>query len=114
MLGVNLGRFRRVVHGVVMMAIGSVGMMSGEMMIAGVVMARGFAMMPCRVLVVLRCFAMMLGCLLRHGFLLQKCQVGGELRLNRIGYEKMNVSLQLAVKARFWPLGCAEGDCLRT
>lgn len=64
--GVKFGCFGGVMTGVMMMAIGDVGMMSGEMMIPRFMMARGFAMMACGVLVVFGCFAMMLGCLLGH------------------------------------------------
>jgi len=55
-----------VVHGVVMMAVGGMGVMSGEVMIAGFMVARGFAMMTGRVFVMFCCFVMMLGCLLGH------------------------------------------------
>lgn len=67
MLGVKFGCFAGVMHRVLMMAIRGVGVMRGEMMVAGFVMARCFAMMPRGVLVMFRCFVVMLGCLLRHG-----------------------------------------------
>jgi hypothetical protein len=63
---VGFGGFRGVVRGVMMMAMRQVRVMRGEMMIAGFVMARGFAMMPGSVLVVFGCFVMMLGGLLGH------------------------------------------------
>ena len=68
MLGVKFRRFGGVMRSVVMMAIGGVGMVSGEMMIAGFMTARGFAMMSGRVLVVFCCFVMMLGCFFGHSF----------------------------------------------
>jgi hypothetical protein len=68
MLGVKFSCLGGVMRSVVMMAIGGVGMMRGEMMIAGFVVARGFAMMPGRVLVVFRCFVVMLGCFFGHSF----------------------------------------------
>lgn len=53
-------------HSVMMMAVGGVGVMRRHVMIAGFVVARGFAMMPGRVLVMFCCFVMMLGCLFGH------------------------------------------------
>jgi len=67
MLGVKFGGFGGVMHSVVMMAIGNVRVMGGEVMVPRFVVARGFAMMSGGVLMVVRCFAMMLGCFLGHG-----------------------------------------------
>ncbi|MGB7437348.1 MAG: hypothetical protein WBR26_18465 [Candidatus Acidiferrum sp.] len=60
---VSLGRFRRVVGGMVVMAIGSVSVMSREMMVTCLMVPRGFAMMSSRVVVMFGCFTMMLCCL---------------------------------------------------
>jgi len=70
--GVEFGGFGGVVSGMVMVAIGGMSVVRREMMVTGFVVARGFAMVACRVLVVLGCFVMMLGCLLRHGCLLEE------------------------------------------
>jgi hypothetical protein len=72
MLSVELCCFGGVMNGVMMMAICSVGMVRGEMMIAGFVVARGFAMVAGRMLVVFCCFVVMLGCLLGHKVLLDR------------------------------------------
>jgi hypothetical protein len=67
MFGVKLRGLRSMMSRVMMMAVGDVGMMRGEMMVACLMMLRCFAVMTCGVLVVFRCFEVMLGCLLRHG-----------------------------------------------
>jgi hypothetical protein len=98
-VGVDFGGFGGVVCGVMKMAVGDLGVMSGEMMIAVFVVARGFAMMTCCVVVVFGCFVMMLGCLLGHGPSL-KCETvkrADGLRLNLCDYGEMKGSLQLAV-----------------
>jgi len=65
-VGVRFGRFRSVVCGVVMMAVSDVRMMSGQMMITGFEVARGFAMMTGRVFVMFGCFVMVLNCFVGH------------------------------------------------
>jgi hypothetical protein len=66
MFDVSLGGFRGVVRGVMMMAMRQVRVMRGEMMIAGFVMARGFAMVARSVLMVFGCFVVVLSGLLGH------------------------------------------------
>jgi hypothetical protein len=70
MFCVKLGGFRGVMCGVKMMGIGNMRVMSGRVMIAGFVVPRGFAMMTGGVIVMFRCFVMMLCCLLGHLILL--------------------------------------------
>jgi hypothetical protein len=72
MFDVQLGCLRRVVRRVVMMAVGRVRVMCGEMMIPRFVMPRGFTVMMrgafvmfCRTIVMLCCFSGH-GCLLRR------------------------------------------------
>lgn len=64
MLGVELCCFFHVVPRVVMVPACRVSMMRRSFMIARFMMLRRFAMMPRRVLVVFRCFMVMLGCML--------------------------------------------------
>ena len=66
-LGVSLGRFVRVMHGVMMMAAGGLRMMGGKVMIAGLVVFGGFAVVAGGVVVVFSGFIVMFGCLYRHG-----------------------------------------------
>lgn len=69
-LGVRLGCFRGVMTGVVLVAVRHVRVMTGQVVVTGFMVACRFAMMPCGVFVVFRCFVMMLGCFLRHWVLL--------------------------------------------
>jgi hypothetical protein len=71
MLGVKLGCFRGVMRGVMMMAVGHLGVMRGQMVIAGFVVPRGFAMMTRRVVMMFGCFLVMRNCLLGHFVLLK-------------------------------------------
>ena len=64
MFGVKLRGLRSMMSGVMMMAVGDMSVMSGEMVVTGVMMPGCFAMMTSGVLVVLRCFEVMLSCLL--------------------------------------------------
>ena len=66
MLDVLLGGLGGVVHGVVQMALGSVGVVGGYFMVAGFVVLGGFAMMPGGVFVVFGCSEMMFCGLLGH------------------------------------------------
>jgi hypothetical protein len=84
---VKLGGFGGVMGGVMMMAMSGVGVMRGEMMIAGFVVACGFAMMAGRVFVMLGCFVMMFGCLLGHFVLLDVWGIG------RAGKDKAGLGL---------------------
>ena len=59
-VGVMFGRFLDVVDGVVEVALGDVGMMGGEMMIASLMMPGCFAMVARGVLMMLGGFAVML------------------------------------------------------
>jgi hypothetical protein len=63
---VSLRGFGGMMRGVMMMAMRQVRVMRGEMMIAGFVVARGFAMMPGSVFVMFGCFVVVLGGLLGH------------------------------------------------
>ncbi len=65
-LGVRLCRFRCVMRGVLMVPVCSVRVMRRRQMITGLVVFCGFAMVPGRVLVVLCCPMVMLGCLVGH------------------------------------------------
>jgi hypothetical protein len=64
--GVCLGGFGSVMRCVMMMTVGDVSVMRGEVMIPFFVMTRGFAMMTRRVFVVLGSFAVMLDCVCGH------------------------------------------------
>ncbi len=64
--GVRLGGFGSVMRRVMMMPVGDVGVMGGEVMIPFFMMTRGFAMMTRRVFVVLGCFLVMLDCVCGH------------------------------------------------
>jgi hypothetical protein len=66
-LDVKFGGFRRVMRGVMQMALRAVSMMRGGFVIAVLVVAGGFAMVSRGVLVVLGGFVMMLCGVLRHG-----------------------------------------------
>jgi hypothetical protein len=66
MFGMKFGRFTGVVHSVVMMAVGDVRMVSGEMMVPRFVMPRSFAVMMSGTFVVFCCVVVMLCCLLGH------------------------------------------------
>jgi hypothetical protein len=61
-LGVGLGRFGGVVLRMYEVAVGGVGVMRRFFMVAFAMVPGGFAMMPCRVVVVLGCLVMMIGC----------------------------------------------------
>lgn len=94
LLGVRLGGFRRVMHGVVVMAVSGVGVMRGEMMVSGFMVLGGFAVVASCVFVMFGGFVVMLGCLLGHvGLLRFEIWAGrkaGERRLNPGCYEEMN------------------------
>jgi hypothetical protein len=64
--GVSLGGFRGMVRRMMMMAVGDVRVMRGEVMIFFFVMLRGFAMMTGRVLMMLGSLVVMLDCMLGH------------------------------------------------
>jgi hypothetical protein len=66
MFHVKLGRFRRVMRGVVQMSLSRVGVMRGRFVIPRFVMLGGFTMMMGRVFVVFRRFLMMLRRLFGH------------------------------------------------
>ena len=66
-LGVRLCRFRCVMRCMLRMRVCCVRVMRRRQMIAGLVVFCGFAMVPSRVLVVLRSPMVMLSSLLRHG-----------------------------------------------
>jgi hypothetical protein len=66
MLHVELGRFRRVMRGVMQMSLCRVGVVRGRFVIARFVMLGSLAMMMGRVFVVLSRFLMMLRCLFGH------------------------------------------------
>lgn len=51
------------------MPVRRVGVMGGRFVVTGFVVPGGFAMMARRVLMMLRCFMVVLGCLLRHSIL---------------------------------------------
>jgi len=65
-LGVKFGGFAGVMRGVVMMPVGDMRVMSGEMMIPRFVVARGFAVMMSGTFMMLGCLTVMLCCLLGH------------------------------------------------
>ena len=69
-LDVELGRFRRVMSGVMGVPVRRVSVVSRRLVIAGFVVPGGFAMVVCRLLVVLCCLMMMARCLFGHGCLL--------------------------------------------
>lgn len=66
-LDMQLGRFRRMMHGVLMMAARRVRMVGGGLVVTSLMVSGGFAMMPGGMLVMFRCLVMMLGCVLGHG-----------------------------------------------
>lgn len=66
LVGVDLGGFGGVVHGVMMMAVCDVGMVSSHVVIARFEVTGGFAMMAGRVFVVFGCFVVMLDCFVGH------------------------------------------------
>jgi len=63
-LSVELGGLSGMVRGMVMMAIGNMGVMRGCLVITSVMVFGGQVVMPCCMLVVFGCFAMVLGCFL--------------------------------------------------
>ena len=65
-LDVQFGGFGGVVGCVVRVSLRGVGVVSGCLVITSLVMPGGFAMVHRRVLVVFRCFVMVLCCLSRH------------------------------------------------
>ena len=71
MLSVSLGCFSGVMGSVMMVAVGHLSVVSGQLVVTGLMMASGFAMMSRGVLVVFRCFVVMLGCFFGHRFSLQ-------------------------------------------
>jgi hypothetical protein len=66
LVGVCLGGFVAEMRGVEKVGVGGVRVMRGFFVSTGVVMFRGFLVMACRVFVMLRCFPVMLRCLLGH------------------------------------------------
>ena len=64
MFGVKLCRLRSMMSGVMMMAVGDMSVMRGEMVVTGLMMPGCFAVMTGSVFMVFRCFKVMLGCLL--------------------------------------------------
>jgi hypothetical protein len=68
-LDVQFRRLGRMVGGVVGVAARRVRMVSGCLVVACLVVFGGFAMVRCRVLVVLRCLQVVLCCLFGHGSL---------------------------------------------
>jgi hypothetical protein len=66
MLDVKLCGFARVMHRVLVMTAGRMGVMRGRLVISFFMVLGGFAVMTGCVLVMFRCFVMMLGCLLGH------------------------------------------------
>jgi hypothetical protein len=66
MFGVELGRFTGVVHSVVMMAVGGVRVVSGEMMIPRFMVPRGFAVMMSGAFMMFCCSVVMLCCFSGH------------------------------------------------
>jgi hypothetical protein len=66
MLHMQLGGFARVMHRLLVMPAGGMRVVRGRLVIAAIMMLRGFAMVTGGVLVMFRCLVMMLGCLLRH------------------------------------------------
>ena len=70
MLHVGLGRFRSVVHGVLMVPVSGVGVMRSFFVIASFMVLSGFLMVTRRVFVMFGCLVMMLGRLFRHDILL--------------------------------------------
>lgn len=67
MFSVELGRFTGVVRSVVMMAVGGVRVVSGEMMVPRFMVPRGFAMMMSRTFMVFCCAIVVLCCFSGHG-----------------------------------------------
>ena len=65
-LGMSLGSFRGVMGSMMMMAVGHVGVVSGQVMIAGFMVARGFAMMAGCVFMMFSGFQVMLNCFSGH------------------------------------------------
>jgi hypothetical protein len=66
MLDVQLGRLRRMVRGVVLVALGSVSVVRGCFVVAGFVVPRSLAMMSSCVLVVFGCLVMVFCRLFGH------------------------------------------------
>jgi hypothetical protein len=62
MLDVQFGRLGCVMGGVMRMSVCQVCVMSGRFVVATCIVFCGLAMMLCRVVVVLGCFGVMLGC----------------------------------------------------
>ena len=69
-LHVRLRRFRRVMRCVLQVPVCGMRVVRRRQMIVGLVVFGGFAMVPGRVFVVLRCFMVVLDCLFGHGALL--------------------------------------------
>jgi hypothetical protein len=66
MLDVGLGCLRCMVHRVLVMPVGKMGMMCCRFVGSFFVVLCGFLVVPCRVFVMLCCLVVMLCCLLRH------------------------------------------------
>jgi hypothetical protein len=64
MFGVELGCFAGMVRRILMVAACRMCVMTGRFVIAGLMMLCGEAMVSCGMLVMVRCFAMMVRCLL--------------------------------------------------
>jgi hypothetical protein len=103
---VKLGGLGGVVSSVFMMAVGEVRVMTSEMMISSFVVFCGLAMMTCGVVVMFRCFVVMLDMLGHESSLrILAVRAGRSLhRLNRCGYGKMKVRLQLTA----WTVECEQ------
>ena len=64
---VGLGSLRRMVVGMLMVAVRQMGVVGRFFMVPGLVMVGSLAMMARGVFVVLGCFEVVIGCLFRHG-----------------------------------------------
>jgi hypothetical protein len=84
MLHMALRRFRRVMRGVVQMALRRMGMMRGRFVVPLLVVLRGFTVMSSCVLVVLGCLRVMFRCLLRHEVLLKEPIPAGPRRTQSV------------------------------
>jgi hypothetical protein len=93
MLGMQFGSLRGVMTSVMMMAVGHVGVMSGQVMIAGFMVARGFMMVTSCVLMMFGCFTVVLSCFSGHrGSFRFGSEIGrAGLRLNLRNYGQIKV-----------------------
>jgi hypothetical protein len=65
---VVLGCVPRVLGGMKMVSVREMGVVRGLLMVAGLVVSGGFAVVACSVFVVFRCIGVVMGCFVRHGF----------------------------------------------